>query len=1046
MKAASPEDRSGRRSFSYPGAAVGRPALIWLAACVIGLTGCPSKAEKSSAPAPAASQASSRTQQREPGKEQLGWLTISLVDPPAASVMGVLPENLPAYVQSLYRLRPDRRFLYAAAELARLTEGGGRSGTLSLRFEGNRWRLSLDGSTSGDLPEYPDFADAKKLLLAHVPRLAKLSDGIELSVADRVALEDGSPADLFPVLARLNAAWNDSPGDPAVAEAALRGLLWLALQTHDELELTDPILGKALALFAIAEARAPGRLAREECLLASLLGYEDHATAVARVLPEDDPVRAYAEWDLAGLKAIVRQPPHSPRSQYLYLLRLAENRPSEDDWFRELESSSWSSGIDCPSLRLVLALSPFSWRTVPSTLMESEVFEEVSAAPAPKDPSARKTTSSWQVLAAQRMKHLEQEKGPLGRLSELEAAVDREASRLDGPLLDRDVVRAHRLANFYSSVYAAAQFEFDKLSSTEAAESLGNALVDPPPGTAVELKDWILHRVRLRRSPDGLRDVVRDLGGLRHIGTAPLSRISYSIAISGTGTEPYIRAAVPGFFKRLDSRPANLHAAFRTASELLSDPGIAEQCMRLSAKRCPRELDGDLPWALRFLGDPGGLRALANDKAWSAATRSSAFQELAKLEGIDSRTLLVPMRELIREDPSDNKTLRAAVAILEKEDQIEAALQLIDSWLDAHPESDLQWAGVASLKSRLLRKRGRIQEAWKFSQPAAETWKAECLEEAALTLLDLGRVDDALEMAKRSLERYGDDDEAVLVARILWMKGKDKEAAALLTPPTRQLDSRTWAYRLPAAFLEAFPKADDARGEAVFSELAVPSVPKLNIVWFIEYLTGHGRPQLALKLCERLRGGGAPAGFAAVASYHALLKARSAAEARQWLRANTTPRDMDVLAKQALLERDYDLAWDLPDHPDPTKNEILHMIRAVCLLYQPEDSADRRASLIKYFEGRPKKDFAVYGLYFLGQVDKATLFAQIQDPSYVASVGWILGVTSAQAGRYDEANSWLQVCMEAGANIPPRSWTSSILGRWKAAGCGLSELARQRIS
>src|SRR6185503_7992364 len=105
------------------------------------------------------------------------------------------------------------------------------------------------------------------------------------------------------------------------------------------------------------------------------------------------------------------------------------------------------------------------------------------------------------------------------------------------------------------------------------------------------------------------------------------------------------------------------------------------------------------------------------------------------------------------------------------------------------------------------------------AEPAAETWKAECLNEAALVLLDLGRVDDALKMAKRSLERYGSDDEAVLVARILWTRGSDKEAAALVTPPTRQLDSGTWAHALPSAFLEALKKAGDERAEAAFSEL-----------------------------------------------------------------------------------------------------------------------------------------------------------------------------------------------------------------------------------
>ena len=199
--------------------------------------------------------------------------------------------------------------------------------------------------------------------------------------------------------------------------------------------------------------------------------------------------------------------------------------------------------------------------------------------------------------------------------------------------------------------------------------------------------------------------------------------------------------------------------------------------MRLSAKRCPRELDADLPWALHFIGDADGLRSLANDKAWPAATRSAALTQLAELESTDTQALLGPMRELIREDPSESRPLRAAVEILEKEDkedQTEAALQLIDAWMAAHPEPDLQWAGVASLKSRLLRKQGKFKEAWKVAQPAAETWKAECLEEAALVLLDLGRTDDALQMAKRALDRYGSDDEAVLVARILWVRGRTR--------------------------------------------------------------------------------------------------------------------------------------------------------------------------------------------------------------------------------------------------------------------------------
>jgi hypothetical protein len=277
------------------------------------------------------------------------------------------------------------------------------------------------------------------------------------------------------------------------------------------------------------------------------------------------------------------------------------------------------------------------------------------------------------------------------------------------------------------------------------------------------------------------------------------------------------------------------------------------------------------------------------------------------------------------------------------------------------------------------------------------------------------------------------------------MKGKDEEAGQLLTSTTRRLADGSWAWALPAAFNEAFKKAGDERAVAAFLKLDVPSVPLLNLIWFVETLARNGRAELAVRLCEHLRKRGGPQGWATVATYRALGKARGAASARDWLRANASPADLDVIAKQALVDGDHELVWDLPDHPDPTKNEILHLIRAAALLYQKVPSETERKRLIEYFESRPKKDFVVYGLFFLGRADRATLFAQIKDPSYLCSIGWILGLTSAHEGRFEEANAWFQVCLEAGAKVPPREWASAILGRWSKSGGGLAEVARKGI-
>ncbi len=1021
--------------------------------CVSGLFGCRTEpkptAERVAAAAPPGGIA-----RRGPEAEEIGWLTVRVENPPPDSLMAVKPENLPEHVRSLYRLRPDRRFLYAAAEMVRLTQGGPRKGTVTLHFEKGRWHLVLDGEPLGELPESPSFADAKSLLVSWLrahpkPNGSASPFGAEaLGGVNRATLESGLPADVFAALARLNAGWTASPGDPALAEAGLRGLLWLSLQTFDELELADPVLGKAMALLAIAEAGSPGRRAREESLLASLLGYEDHAQLLARSLPTGDPIRYFAAWDLARLKEVAHRAKADPRAEYLYLLRLAENETKEA-WMRELESSSWGRQVEGPSLRLVLRCDPFQLGASPATLMESQVLEDL----VPASRVAGKLASAeggptWREIATQRLTalRLSGQKPPESRLTEIEEAVNRRASGLDGPLLDRHVVRGFYLASFYSSIYAAARHYFDRLGSTEGAESVANALTNPPAGTATELKDWILHRVHLRRSADGVRAVASDLSHLRHIGVAPLSRISYSVVISGSDrNDPTRRAPVRGYFERLDTRPSSLHAAARSASELLDDFAIMEQCMRLAAERCPREVGRDLPWFLRFLGDRARLTALAGDKTWPAFVRSSALSSLAQMEKPDPDVLAGRYAELIREDPGNDEALRTAVGLLEEEGQLEKAGQLVNEWLAAHGEHDLKWAGVTSLESRLLRKRGRFREAWEVAETAAGTWKEECLEEASLALLDLGRRGEALQMARRMLDRYGSVEGSALVARILWMDGNDDEASRLLTSPTRRLDSSSWAGVIPAAFIEAFRKESDERAAAAFLKLNVPSVPLLNLIWFVGNLTDNGRAELAVKLCEHLRKRGGPQGWATVATYRAFGKARGPAAARDWLRANATAADLDVIAKQGLVDGEYDLVWDLPDHPDPTKNEILHMARAAALLYRKVPSEPERKGLIEYLESRPKKDFVVYALFFLGQVDRAALFGQIKDPSYVCSIGWILGLTSAHEGRFEEANAWFQVSLEAGVSVPPRLWTFAVLDRWTKSGGDLAEVARKGI-
>src|SRR6266851_8269911 len=180
-----------RISFARSGvAAIFAVAVVGFAACGPGLTGCRARSQpKVLQPPPAAQTLAARrsltgiaVKNREP--QEIGWLAIRLEDPPPDSLMAVKPENLPAHVRSLYRLRPDRRFLYAVAELERLTSGHPVQGVVGIRLEENRWRISLDGSPFGDLPEFPSFADAKSLLVSRLKSQPKLKSLSNLSNSD----------------------------------------------------------------------------------------------------------------------------------------------------------------------------------------------------------------------------------------------------------------------------------------------------------------------------------------------------------------------------------------------------------------------------------------------------------------------------------------------------------------------------------------------------------------------------------------------------------------------------------------------------------------------------------------------------------------------------------------------------------------------------------------------------------------------------------------------------------------------------------------------
>jgi hypothetical protein len=97
------------------------------------------------------------------GRNHIGSLEIVEENLPLLDISKVEPRNLARHVDSLYRLKPDKRFLYALSEVEKIL--GGKVGGMSVRHtDAAGWLVKVDATEVGELPEFPTFAEGRELV------------------------------------------------------------------------------------------------------------------------------------------------------------------------------------------------------------------------------------------------------------------------------------------------------------------------------------------------------------------------------------------------------------------------------------------------------------------------------------------------------------------------------------------------------------------------------------------------------------------------------------------------------------------------------------------------------------------------------------------------------------------------------------------------------------------------------------------------------------------------------------------------------------------
>lgn len=989
--------------------------------------------------------------------EEIGWMRLDPGPRPPASMLAVKPAELPAHYRSLYRIKPDRRILYAFAEIDRLLAGRHVPSILSVRFEEGRWRLLLGQEDVGTLPEIPTWSDAHRLLVEWTALRRKRTTVVpsESPVPELGALQgdlgQGTPAKVLAALRTLNALAAERPLHPQLVRAAAHGTVWLTLQTYDYVRQSDPLMGHALALLVLAQSLQPDSLAEDEALLARVMGYETAAAGIAERLTVGDPVRLWVRFDAAGLAKVANAPDATPRTQYLMLLE-ASRRGGREAFFAAFRNTVWARETSTTSLGLLGSLGDFDLgRVVPQALAAS-AYLSVAALDL-SSPSDRPAfgPEAWPDRAIEGLlsEAESRAKAPLeSQTKSFEDLVQRRASEWDGSLLDRESTRAFYRSAFYSGIRGTAWFLFDQYGSNTSAEAYANSIKDPAPGTATELRDWMLTRSALARARISREEGIKRVEPLRRLGVSSVALVVHEATRGlGSGTHPLKRIALKLIARGADTRPGDLYEAWEMARQL-SDVRLAETYSRALVDQAP-VTGGDMILRLAYwTRDASWLRRIAADPQQTTSNRTYALVDLALMDDPDTAFRKARYLELMREQPENTDPLEKCVNLLRNANDLSGADRVIREWLDRRPtaEHDLTWAHVLTMRADLLANQKKWDAALKLLRPAATTGKAEVLLAGARYQEALDRWDEAFATAKNAHDRYPEDAWSEdIMARILWRQHRYDEAAALLAG-SHNISRRAWEGTIAESFGQVFEKSDPHDAQNALAALRNRKVEPKYLAAMARDVGTRGNHKLAFGLLSSIPATGPDESAIQIWCYDELEKTDGKEAAVQWLRKNV--RIPHQLAMVAFQFQRYDILWEpLEDPARPRKEDEIQVLRAASLIHSPSADDNRRKLLIEYFDGRPKplKDFPAMGLFLLGKTNPQDLIPSVAALG-VSNAGWVLGLRAAAEGRYEEASDWLEVAVEAAKDgVPPGGWCVEILYRWWEKSRFLADLAREKV-
>lgn len=978
---------------------------------------------------------------------------IQYLDARPTSVLRVPPGEMVDALEQTYRLRPDRRFLLAVRMVHTLLANEPAT-PLTVDFANGRWTLDMDETPVGELPPLPSFTDARRLLEARAAELSaarpvvwEVSAAGDVSTARRL-LDEFTSFGTADALALLGDEWTGGRPHPEHLVLAARGLIALALQAHDPMELTDALPARALAVLAtLSTAHEAPEADRWWALLAHLMGYSEEAAALAGALPAEDPIRLYVERRTDELRRQAELPSADPLAQHLYLKRLADRGHTGTwmDWIRghaadrRYDLGLIRTGFDVGAMESNGALSG----TVPYLVM-GEVWRATASPHAPRYGSgdgALYDAAELLRLIGEVERTLRG--GPPALLARFESELGTLDERYDGPFLPAEDYRDYFRAFMYGSFHRYALFVLDQYGSVDAAHRLVAALDSVPPGPGIEVARW---HAALARSMGGARNVDELVATVaaRRVGVGGLARAFEEIRTRTSRGDHRVFLAGKLLAKRLDSRPPHQSSFAWILLRDLQDLPRSERHYQRVAELDGRERSQIVLFHRRMTGRYDEIRATVDDPEVPPATRARALDYLLYDSVVSHDAARDRFRALLEADPDlwslHSRYFDYLIEAADWPGLAEAAAR----WLATHDESQgLRYVEARTALARAADERGDHAAAWRAIEPVLASGQGGALSRGSLILAGLGRHDEARELARSTTRRYPYAPWTWgRLARLHWTLGEDDEAVRVLADARHQQNHTgdDWARDVAPAFAEVFAERPPHEATTAVEALHGAGVPLSHLQSLPYALAEREAWESAFQAASAIRASHVlESVYISLQAYGHLIRARGRHAAVEWLRSRL-PGSLAVQGALLLYESGHtELLWELFD--DPGRGDLADfawLMRAAAAVEEGLDTHPRRAELLAHYRRGRSDPYHVMGRYLVGLSGEDEMVALMTAPDRRCEVSYYLGVRALGEGRYRDASDWFRVVTETGLTHEGEyRWAYGRLLEWSQRGWSL---------